>query len=206
MDDMGRRDFLTLGTGLVTGITAASLSAQPDPASGAEVALSANPIQLEIKDRLLRFRADWCDIPDWKLTIETENELLQTTDARVEIIHQEPLQVRFHLKRQLTWEVQAETDHATNRLILHSTLRNDSQRPVALGKAVLLQTDRVTGFFRAGDDLVYLAMSTGQGLNQVQVMDAKPAPSDIAIQAFNQNQKKALQVGFATLPAGQDSG
>jgi len=43
-----------------------------------------------------------------------------------------------------------------------------------------------------------LAMSTGQGLNQVQVMDAKPAPSDIAIQAFNQNQKKALQVGFAT--------
>jgi hypothetical protein len=157
-----------------------------------------SPIQLEVKDYLLRFRADWCDIPDWKLALEAGNELLQTTDAKVEIIRQEPLQARFHLKQQLTWEVQAETDPATNRLILYSTIRNDSQKPVTLGKAVLLHTNKVTGFSKPGDDLVYLAISTGQGLNQVQVLDSKAAPSDIAIQAFNQNQNRALQVGFAT--------
>ena len=198
MDDMKRRDFLTLGTGLVTGITAASLSTKPEGALAAEVVPPSNPMQLEVKDRVLRFRADWCDIPDWRLAIEAGDELLQTTDAKVEIVRQEPLQARFHLKQQLTWEIQAETDAATNRLILHSTIRNDSQKPVAMGKAILLHTDNLSGFFRPGDDLVYLAMSTGQGLNQVRVLDAQPTPSDITIQAFNQNQNKALQVGFAT--------
>jgi hypothetical protein len=198
MDDIGRRDFLKAGTGLVTGITAASLNAHADQGSAAESVPQANALRLEVKDHVLRFRASWCEIPDWRLSLEADGELLESTGAKVEIVRADPLQARFHLKPQLTWEIEAEIEPATNRLILYSTIRNDSQKPVVLGNAVLLHSDKFAGFSRPGDDLVYLPMSSGQGLNQVRPLDAKPATSDIAIQAFNQNQKKALQIGFVT--------
>lgn len=199
MNDMRRRDFLALGTGVVTGIAANGLSAKPGGPHRAEAAPSNNPIRLDVRDHGLRFRANWCDIPDWRLAIEVGNEILRTTDARVEVIQEEPLHAKFRFpKRQLTWEVQGETDAGNNRLLLRSTIRNESQKAVPLGRAFLLQTDEIGGFFKAGDDVVYLPMSSGQELNQVRDLAAKPATSDIAIQAFNQNQNKALQVGFVT--------
>jgi hypothetical protein len=199
MNDMRRRDFLALGTGVVTGIAATGLSAKPGGPHKAEAPRSNDPIRLEVKDQVLRFRANWCDIPDWRLAIEVGNELLRTTDARIEVIQEEPLHAKFHFpKHQLTWEVQAETDAGDNRLLLRSTIRNESQKAIPLGRAYLLQTDKIGGFFKAGDDVVYLPMSSGQELNQVRDLSAKAATSDIAIQAFNQNQNKALQVGFVT--------
>jgi hypothetical protein len=201
MDDMVRRDFLVLGGGLfagLKGITAGGMNLRPGRPGAAEAQQQAVPIRLNVRNKLLHFQSNWCEIPDWSLSIEADHEFLQTTEARVEIVREEPLNVRFHLKRQLTWEIQAETEPARNRLILHSTIRNDSQKPVALGKAVLLHSDKVTGFSRPGDHVVYLPMSSGQGLNQVRALNAKPAASDIAIQAFNQNQNKALQAGFVT--------
>jgi hypothetical protein len=202
MDDMRRRDFLALGTGLVAGLTQASgleASAKATPSTQAALGQRTGRLRLEMMNNAFRYRGDWCEIPDWSMGLEVENELLQTAAAKAKLLSEEPPQVEFHFPaRQLTWEIRAETELASNRLILHSTIRNDSQHPIALGKAVLLYSDRVSGFCRPGDDLVYLPMTSGQGLNQVRSLNAKPAASDIAIQVFNQNQKKALQVGFVT--------
>ena len=202
MDEMRRRDFLVRGTGLVAGLTQAGgtgAAAKATAATQSPVAEQTGRLRLELMNNALRFRGDWCEIPDWSMGLEVENELLQTTAARAKLLSEEPLQVEFHFPaRQLTWGIRAETEPASNRVILRSTIRNDSQQPVALGKAILLQSDKVSGFSRPGDDLVYLPMSSGQGLNQVRALNAKPAASDIAIQAFNQNQKRALQVGFVT--------
>lgn len=189
------------GAGLVSGYIGTAALGQTTNADGLRATAakpSAEPIKLAVKDKLLYFRASWCEISDWTLAIEADGELLRTTDSKVEIVRTEPLHARFHLKWKLNWEIRAETEPASNRLILHSTIRNDAQKPVALGKAVLLHSDKVSGFSRPGDDLVYLPMHSGQGLNQVRALNAKPAASDIAIEAFNQNQSKALQAGFVT--------
>jgi hypothetical protein len=199
MNEMRRRDFLALGTGVVTGIATPGLSTKVGGPQTAEVAPSNTAIRLDVKNNILGFRADWCEIPDWRLAIEVGNELLQTTDARVELAREEPFHVKFHfLKHRLTWEVQGETDSGNTRLLLRSTIRNESQNAVPLGRAFLLQTDKLGGLCKPGDDVVYLPISSGQELNQVQKLDAKRATNGIAIQAFNQSQNKALQVGFVT--------
>ena len=172
MDNIGRRDFLKAGTGLVTGITTASPSGEPRKGGTSEAIPPAGPMKLDVNERGLRLRAGWCEIPDWRLALEADGELLEATDAKVEIVRAEPLRVRFHLKRQLTWEIEAETDPAANRLILRSTISNESQKPIALGKAVLLHSEKLTGFSTSGDDLVYLPMSSGQGLNEVRAIKA----------------------------------
>ncbi len=212
MDEISRRSFLSLGTGLVagvTGITAGELAVSPVAAPLVEASDQMMPRSLALRGNVLHFRAGWCEIPDWTMGLEVGNELLKTTDASAKVISEEPLHVEFHFrKRQLIWEVHGETDEATNTLVLRSVIRNESQAVAVLGKAFLLQTDRLDGFFKPEDEVVYLPIASGQFLKQVQRLDTRSsagasdvigrAVGEIAIEAFNQSEKKALQVGFVT--------
>lgn len=199
MDEIRRRDFLALGLSLVTGLAAEGLNINPTELQAAEPAQPNIPMKFAFADNTLSLRAGWCTIPDWRLAIEVGSELLQSTDAKVEMIREEPLHVRLHFSRhQLTWDLRSDTDVDSKRLLLNSTIRSDSQSATPLGKVFLLQTDRINGFSKPGDAVVYLPMSSGQQLNQVKDLNTRLASSDIAIQAFNQSQTKALQVGFAT--------
>jgi hypothetical protein len=199
---MDRRKFVKLGTGLVAGLThAGGIGASAKAAAAPQVAEAQrrSPLRLELKNNQLRFGGGWCEIPEWRMGLEVGNKLLQTTAASAKLVSEDPLNVEFHFpEHQLTWCVKGEIDKTINSLILRSTIRNESQGAVALGKAFLLQTNRLDGLFNAGDDVVYLPISSGQRLNQVQKLDAEPATNGIAIQAFNQSQNKALQVGFVT--------
>lgn len=206
MGKLNRRDFIQKATGSVGATWAAAaiplgsrekLAAAQAPA--VRNAQPSVPMNLKVNDHFLRLHASWCDIPDWRMAIEVGNRLLRTTDARVESVGEETGHVRFRfLKQKLIWDVQGEIDPSTNRLILRSLLHNESRNALPLRRAFLLQTDKLNGLFKTGEDVVYLPMTSGQGLNQVRSLSTKGATSDIAIQAFNQNQKKALQVGFAT--------
>jgi hypothetical protein len=205
MDDIRRRDFLVLGTSLVAGVqqaVALGASAKVAGADRTTAGQQTSPFRLEFKDNVLRFAGDWCEIPVWTMALDVDNELLQTMAAIAEHISEEPLHVKFHFpQRELTWEVVGEIDQAANTLILRSSIRNESQRPIALGKAFLLRTNGLIGFFEPGDEVVYLPITSGeqaQQLKQVQKLDAKGATSGIAMQAFNQSQSKALQAGFVT--------
>jgi len=197
---MNRRSFVKLGTGLVAALTESGVPGPSAHASGGSAAEQRpSSCRFELENKTLHFTAGWCDVPDWSMALEAGSEPLQTRDAKPQLISEQPLCVEFYFaERQLRWKIVGETDKATDTLTLRSTIRNESPRAVALGKAFLLQADRLNGFCKQGDEVVYLPVSSGQGLNQVQKLDAKPATHGIAIQAFNQSQNKALQAGFVT--------
>jgi hypothetical protein len=212
MDEITRRRFFKWSTGLVAGmkqITVGALAAYPVAAPSAEVADATIPRKLALSGRVLHFGSGWCEIPDWTMSLEVGNDLLKTSDASAKVISEVPFQVEFHFpKRQLIWDVHGEIDETTNTLVLRSAIRNESQEAAALGKAVLMQTDRLDGFFKPEDDVVYLPIASGQFLKPVQPLETRSstestdvigrAVGEIAIEAFNQSEKKALQVGFVT--------
>lgn len=207
---MDRRSFVKLGTGLVAGIaTSAGASGKTAAIPQSAGPQQMGPLRLDVKQGVLRLNAGWCEITDWTMALEVGDDLLQSTDARVKLITEEPFHVEFDFPaRKLVWEIKGETDKATNTLVLRSTIRNESQRAAALGKAFLLRTDRLDGLFKSEDDVVYLPIASGQYLKQVLRLDTPSsaagsdvigsAGGEIAIEAFNQSEKKALQVGFVT--------
>ena len=200
MQEIKRRDFLALGLSMVTGLAAEGLTIDPSGFQAPGSAESNSPVKFSLADNKLSFQSGWCTIPDWGLAIEADNQLLRSTDAKFEIIADDPRHLRLLFPgHPLTWDLRSEIDR-TGRLLLSSTIRNDSRgrAPVRLGKAFLIQTEKIDGFCKPGDKAVYLAMTSGQKLNQVKDLDSNAAQSDIAIQAFNQSQTKALQIGFAT--------
>jgi hypothetical protein len=196
---MDRRKFVKLGTGLVAGLTHAGeigASAKATAAPQVAEAQRRSPLRLELKNNQLRFGGGWCEIPEWRMGLEVGNELLQTTSAGAKLISEDSLNVEFHFpQRKLTWCVKGEIYKTTNTLLLRSAIRNESGNAVPLGKAFLLQADKISGFFSPGDNVVYLPMFSG---GPVQKLDTGTATSDLAIQAFNQSQNKAFQAGFVT--------
>jgi len=202
---MDRRSLVKLGTGPVAGL------ATPSGASGKthRIPQSAGterigPLRLEAKKGVLHLNAGWSEIPDWTMALEVGDDLLHTADASIKLIAEEPFRAEFDFPaRKLVWKVKAEADKATNTLILRSTIRNESQKAMALGKAFLMRTNKLDGFFKPEDDVVYLSVASGQRLNQVQKLGAPPSPAGtdvfekavgmIAIQALNQTDKKALR-------------
>jgi len=202
METVGRRSFIKSGTGLVMGLagtTAVVPNTNAEARRTAGAGEDTTPLQLELRGNVLRFRAGWCEIPDWTLALEVDNELLSTKMASAKLVSQEPFQLEFKFsKHPLTWTIEAEPDDAANTVLLRSTIHNGSDKAVVLGKAFLLQTDSVGGFSRPGDALVYLPMTTGQGMKVVQKLNAGAATSEMAMEAFNQTQNKAFQAGFVT--------
>jgi hypothetical protein len=210
--NMDRRTFVKLGSSLVSGLTqsvgfeSSSKAAEDEVAGGGQISHSS----LQLKGNQLHFAAQWCEIPDWDMAIEVNDELHHISAATAKLISADPLHVEFSFPQsKLTWEVHGEIGRKTDSVILRSTIHNNSSSPVALGKAFLLQTDQLGGFFSVGDDVVYLPISSGQRLNQVEKLGSTPAEQTadalraaaigkIGIQSFNQTQDKALQVGFVT--------
>jgi alpha-galactosidase len=192
-----RRDFVALGLGLVGEMAADGLTGNMRALGTNSESGSAQG--LVIAGRRLSLRADRCEIPDWQMAIEVDGHLLSSSEAKVETIQESPLHFKLQFpNKPLEWEVRCESDAAEHLLLIRSTVRNKGQAPLALGRAFLMQADRVNGFATPDDTVVYLAMTSGQQLNEVKRLASKFTTNDIAVQMFNQSQHKALQVGFAT--------
>lgn len=199
MDEIRRRDLLKMGIGLAGAIAADGLPLNAETSSNPNLAQSPNPMRFSATGNVLSLRAGWCDIPDWKVALELDGEPVESQNAKIEHIQDQPAHVRIHFqKHQVVWDIGAENASSGDRLLLHSKITNNSPHAVSLGKVFLLRRGPIRGFIKPGDSAVYLPMTSGQQLNQVKSLSTKGAISDIAIQAFNQSQRKALQLGFTT--------
>lgn len=199
---MNRRNFFEWGTGMLAGLVGATStipSAKSAPVAESRTPQQFGAMRIEIRNKSLRLQAAWCEIEDWGMSLEAGDEVLRTADAKVKVLGEDPLHIEFHFpKHELTWGVKGEVDQATNTLIFRSTITNGSGEAVTLGRASLFETSELKGFFSRGNAIVYLPIHSGQGLIQVQKLEAKPTTSQLAIEAFNQDQDKALQIGFVT--------
>ncbi|MEA1950445.1 MAG: hypothetical protein U9N87_03615 [Planctomycetota bacterium] len=168
----------------------------------------ADSLQFDKPAAAFKLQLGWCRIARWQIALEADGKILRPVDAKVEVLGENQPHVKLHFaKQKLDWEIKTRFNADTKTVLMDSTIHNCSDKPVALGKAWLMDTDGVQGFSDGGDAdgggaavcLPHLVKPVGQVMQRVCNMGPKhPPASHIKLQMFNQDRARALQAGFVT--------
>ncbi len=138
---------------------------------------------------------------EWSVRLEAAGRTWTAADASIEGYPGTPPGCTLRFKDLgLTWILQPEPDPGEGAFILRSSLANHSDKPIALGKAVLLDCPGPLGLWGAQEDVRVLAPGSGQNARSVHRLadPAAPRGSEIKLQFFNRTRREAFQAGFLT--------
>jgi hypothetical protein len=149
-------------------------------------------------DGALQFEADGLSVDQWRPALEVDGQRLSLGRDNVEVEASEPLALKGTFANQnVVWRIKVVADQG--QVVIRSSIHNTGQKPLKLGKAILLQSSAVR-LGQAGDEIVVLAWQPGQLLQSVYRLadEKRPASARIKAQFFNRSRRRAVQVGFLT--------
>lgn len=156
-------------------------------------------LNLDTKTGQLAFEASDCRIAGWGLAIEVNGQRLKGADATLETMGGLLCWRLTFPDVGLQWDLAAEEDAGQGAVIVRSTLTNQSDASLVLGRVTLLDTDMPIALGH-GADVLILPLSGELGQRCVfRLADPEcPRTSKIKIQLYSPPTGRALQVGFLT--------
>ena len=158
-------------------------------------------IRFDARSRSLTLDHATCRIEGWRLRLEANGSTLSSTQAECSLRSAQPLELGLAFRQLgLSWIVRQATPAPDGTLLLLSTLTNQSDAAIALGRVWLLDSDGPVAIGHTTDDLVCLPLS-GEITNRAVFPlghEACPRTSKIKCQFLNRRESVSVQVGFVT--------
>jgi len=156
-------------------------------------------ISFDSRTRSLTLSSERYAIGPWSLSVEVDGRVLSAAEAEAEVVRDTPLEVRLSFAQAgITWRLRATAGDGA--VLVRSTLTNETDRPISLGKVCLLEAPEGLDVAGPQDELLCLPLAGAISDRPVyRVADpACPRASKIKLQLFNRTRGLAAQIGFVS--------